>query len=385
MSSDKQGFETRAIHEGQPPDRETGAVVTPLHLSSTFVHDAPGQHRGFEYTRSGNPTRSAFESCLASLEGGVGAFAFTSGMQASNTLMQLLSSGDHVVCCDDMYGGTHRMFEQVYARFGLTFSYLDLTDPEAFEAAVTDATRMVWLESPSNPLMKLVDIQAIAERAHARDILVVVDNTFLSPYFQQPIALGADLVMHSTTKYIGGHSDLVGGAVIAAREDLAERVGYLSNATGGAQSPFDAWLGLRSLKTLSVRMEAHQQNALTVAEYLHSHDRVRRVLYPGLADHPQHALANRQSSGHGGTLSFEIDADLDAVCAILARFRLFTLAESLGGVESLVEHPGLMTHASMAPELRRAVGITDGLVRMSVGLETPSDLIEDLDQALSGV
>ncbi|MDP6376600.1 MAG: PLP-dependent aspartate aminotransferase family protein [Pseudomonadales bacterium] len=378
------GFETCAIHTGQQPERETGAVVTPVHLTSTYVHDAPGAHRGYEYTRSGNPTRTAFEECLASLERGSRGFAFASGTQASATLMQLLKVGDHVVCCDDMYGGTHRMFEQVYTRFGLSFSYADLTDPACFDEFVRDETAMVWLESPSNPLMKLVDITAIAERARARGVLVVVDNTFLSPYFQQPLALGADLVMHSTTKYIGGHSDLVGGAVVAKNEELAERVAFLSNATGGAQSPFDAYLCLRSLKTLAVRMQAHERSATAIARYLCSHPGVKRVYYPGLPEHPQFELAMRQSSGHGGTLSFEMDADLEEICRALSRFELFTLAESLGGVESLVEHPGLMTHASMPAELRESVGIGDGLVRMSVGLETLDDLIADIDQALAG-
>jgi cystathionine gamma-lyase len=381
-SEARDGFETRAIHAGQAPDPVTGALVTPVYLTSTYLHDAPGEHRGYDYTRSGNPTRAAFEACLASLESGTRGFAFASGTQAAATILGLLEAGDHVVCCDDMYGGTYRMFERVYRRFGLDFSYVDLTDPARLEAALTPATRLVWLESPSNPLMKLVDIAAVAAIARRSGALVAVDNTFLSPCFQRPLELGADLVMHSTTKYIGGHSDLVGGAVVVADDELGERLAFLSNATGGIQSTFDAWLCLRSLKTLAVRMRAHEHSATAIAGHLASHARVKRVLYPGLADFPQHALACRQTGGHGGTLSFELDADLAAVRRVLGRFRLFALAESLGGVESLIEHPALMTHASLPATQRATLGIGDGLVRMSVGLETLEDLLADIDHAL---
>lgn len=376
------GFETRAIHAGQAPDPVTGAVITPLYLTSTYVHDSPGEHRGYEYTRSHNPTRHAYERCVADLEGARFGFAFASGCVGAATVTHLLSQGDHVVCCDDMYGGTVRLFEQVFRRQGLDFSYVDLSDPEALSAALRPQTRMVWIESPTNPLMKLVDIAAVARRAHAHGALLMVDNTFLSPYFQRPIALGADLVLHSTTKYVNGHSDLVGGLVVTDDEALAERLAFLSNTIGGIQSTFDAYLCLRSLKTLALRMEAHQRNALAVAEWLEAHSAVSWVAYPGLPSHPQHELACRQASGHGGMLSFRVGGGLAQARRLLESVRLFTLAESLGGVESLIEHPALMTHASMPPEKRAALGIDDTLIRLSVGIETEADLIADLAQAL---
>ncbi|MCZ6656058.1 MAG: PLP-dependent aspartate aminotransferase family protein [Gammaproteobacteria bacterium] len=377
------GFETRAIHAGQQPDPVTGAVVTPIYLTSTYAHSSPGEHKGYEYTRSHNPTRRAYENCVANLEGGRFGFAFASGSIATATVVQMLSSGDHVVCCDDLYGGTYRQFEQVFTRFGLQFTYADLSEPASLETALRPNTKMIWLESPSNPMMKLVDIAALAEIARSSDAFVVVDNTFLSPYFQRPIELGADVVVHSTTKYINGHSDLIGGLVVTDDAALAERIGFLSNSMGGVQATFDAYLCLRSVKTLAVRMQAHERNAFAVAEFLSSHPRVERVLYPGLPDFPQHELACRQTSGHGGTLSFTIDADLPEVKRILASVEIFTLAESLGGVESLIEHPAIMTHASVPTEVREALGISDQLVRASVGIESAEDLIRDLDQALA--
>lgn len=379
------GFETRAIHAGQQPDPVTGAVVTPIYLTSTYAHSSPGEHKGYEYTRSHNPTRRAYENCVANLEGGRFGFAFASGSIATATVVQMLSSGDHVVCCDDLYGGTYRQFEQVFTRFGLQFTYADLSEPASLVAALRPNTKMIWLESPSNPMMKLVDIAALAEIARSSDAFVVVDNTFLSPYFQRPIELGADVVVHSTTKYINGHSDLIGGLVVTDDAALAERIGFLSNSMGGVQATFDAYLCLRSVKTLAVRMQAHERNAFAVAEFLSSHPRVERVLYPGLPDFPQHELACRQTSGHGGTLSFTIDADLPEVKRILASVEIFTLAESLGGVESLIEHPAIMTHASVPLAVREALGITDGLVRVSVGIESSEDLLRDLDQALGVV
>ncbi len=379
------GFETRAIHVAQAPDPVTGAVVPPLYLTSTYAHSSPGEHRGYEYSRSANPTRRAYETCVANLEGARFGFAFASGCIGAATVVHLLSQGDHVVCCDDMYGGTYRLFEQVFRRQGLDFSYVDMSEPGALTDAMRPETRMVWIESPTNPLMKLVDIAAVADRAHAGGALLMVDNTFLSPYFQRPLELGADLVLHSSTKYINGHSDLVGGLVITDDQALAERLGFLSNALGGIQSAFDAWLCLRSVKTLAVRMQAHERNALAVARFLEAHDAVAQVAYPGLESHPQHELAKRQTSGHGGTLSFRVRGGLPAARRLLERVRLFTLAESLGGVESLIEHPALMTHASVPEEKRAALGIDGGLIRLSVGIETADDLVADLVEALSFV
>jgi cystathionine gamma-lyase len=386
MSTDRNsptlGFETRAIHAGQAPDPTTGAVVTPVYLTSTYVHSSPGQHQGYEYSRSHNPTRHAYESCVANLEGGRFGFAFASGCIGAATVVHLLSQGDHVVCCDDMYGGTYRMFEQGFRRQGLDFSYVDLTDPQALKGAMRRDTRMVWIESPTNPLMKLVDIAAVAEITHAGGAVLMVDNTFLSPYFQRPLALGADLVLHSTTKYINGHSDLVGGVVVTDDAALAERLAFLSNTLGGIQSTFDAYLCLRSLKTLAVRMQAHERNALAVARFLEGHEAVSWIAYPGLPSHPQHTLAVSQASGHGGMLSFRVHGGLPAARRVLERVQLFSLAESLGGVESLIEHPALMTHASMPADKRGALGIDDALIRLSVGIETVDDLVADLEQAL---
>lgn len=379
------GFETRAIHAGQSPDPVTGAVVTPMYLTSTFAQSSPGVHQGYEYSRSHNPTRAAYEQCVANLEGGRHGFAFASGCVGATTVMHLLSQGDHVVCCDDMYGGTLRLFEKVFRKQGIDFDYLDLSNPEALAGVLRPSTRMLWLESPTNPLMKLVDIRALAAIAHRQDVLVMVDNTFMSPYFQRPLELGADLVLHSTTKYINGHSDLIGGVVITDDDKLGGELKFMANAVGGVQATFDSWLCLRSLKTLAVRMQAHASNAMAVARYLEVHQRVKRVMYPGLPSHPQHELAGRQMSGFGGMLAMELDTDLAGVKRFLEAVRIFTLAESLGGVESLIEHPAIMTHASVPSAVREKLGIGDGLIRVSVGIETEADLIGDLEQALTAI
>ncbi len=346
------GFETRAIHAVQVPDPSTGAVVTPLFLTSTFAQSAPGVHQGYEYSRSHNPTRGAYETCVANLEGARFGFAFASGCVGATTVMHLLSSGDHVVCCDDMYGGTLRLFERIFRKLGISFDYLDLSEPEALKGAIRPNTKLLWLESPTNPLMKLVDIRALSEIAHASGMKVMVDNIFMSPYFQRPLELGADMVLHSSTKYINGHSDLIGGVVITYDVELANDLRFTANAIGGVQATLDAWLCLRSLKTLAVRMQAHERNAAAVASYLESHPRVKRVMYPGLPSHPQHALARRQMTGFGGMLAMELDGDLEGAKRFLSATCIFTLAESLGGVESLIEHPAIMTHASVPKAVR---------------------------------
>jgi len=384
-SDDEFGFETRAIHAGQAPDPVTGAIITPLYLTSTYAHSAPGEHQGYDYSRSGNPTRRAFEDCVANLEGARFGFAMASGSAGTATIVHLLSAGDHVVACDDMYGGTYRQFERVFKQQGIEFSYVDMTDTGNIARAMRKNTRIVWLETPSNPLMKVIDIAKAAEIAHAGGALVAVDNTFMSPYFQRPIALGADIVMHSTTKYINGHSDLVGGVVITDDEELAQRLKFLSNAIGGIQSTFDAFMCLRSLKTLAVRMKAHESNAFAVARFLEAHPKIASVSYTGLASHPQHDLANRQMSGHGGMLVCNVAGDLAATRRFLQSVRIFALAESLGGVESLIEHPAIMTHASLPQAVRDSLGIGDNLVRLSVGIESEADLLRDLDRALAAV
>ena len=377
------GFETRAIHAGQPPDEATGAVNVPLYLSSTYAQSSPGVFKGYDYSRTANPTRGAYEQCLADLEGGKFGFAFASGCAATATVMHLVKAGEHVVACDDLYGGSFRLFENVLGEHGLAFSYVDLSAPARLSAALRPETRLVWIETPTNPLLKLIDIAAVARLAHAHGALLAVDNTFMSPYFQRPLELGADLVVHSTTKYVNGHSDLVGGVAATANPEVAERLAFLSNSVGGVQSTFDAWLCMRSLKTLAVRMQAHERNALAVARWLDAHPKVERTVYPGLPSHPQHELAKRQMSGFGGMVSFNIKGGLAAATTFLERVRLFTLAESLGGVESLVEHPAIMTHASVPPAQRAALGIGDGLIRLSVGIETQADLIADLAAALA--
>ena len=377
------GFETRAIHAGQPPDELTGAINVPVYLSSTYVQSSPGVHKGYDYSRTANPTRSAYETCIADLEGARFGFAFASGCVAATTVMHLVKAGEHVVACDDLYGGSFRLFESVLRDHGLSFSYVDLSDPDVLSHAIEPETRLVWIETPTNPLLKLIDIEALARIAHDNDVLLAVDNTFMSPYFQRPLQLGADLVAHSTTKYINGHSDLVGGAVVTDDAGLAEKLAFLSNSVGGVQSTFDAYLCMRSIKTLAIRMQAHERNAFAVARFLDEQAKVEKVIYPGLPSHPQHALAAKQMSGFGGMVSFYIKGGLEAATKFLEHVEIFSLAESLGGVESLIEHPAIMTHASIPPRTREALGIGDGLIRLSVGIETEADLIMDLEAALS--
>jgi cystathionine gamma-lyase len=381
----KWGFATRAIHAGQEPDPTTGAIMTPVYLTSTYVQESPGVHRGYEYSRTGNPTRKAYERCIAALEGGRHGFAFASGCAATTTILSMLKNGDHVIAADDMYGGTFRLFDKVLRPLGLRFSFVDLTNPENFNAAVLPETKLVWLESPTNPTLKIADIRRITNDARKRQILSVVDNTFMSPYFQQPLKLGADMVMHSATKYIGGHSDMVGGVVITDNDEIADRIAFLSNSMGAIQGPFDSFLALRSLKTLPLRMRAHDINAHAVAEFLESHNKVEKVIYPGLRSHPQHALAKEQMSGMGGMITFYVKGGLPAAKKLLESVRIFGLAESLGGVESLIEHPAIMTHASVPPENRKKLGIDDGLIRLSVGVEDMQDLLEDLKNAFDQV
>jgi len=381
MSED--GFATRAIHVGQDPDPATGAVIVPIYQTSTYAQSEVGVHKGFDYSRTANPTRSALEACLASLDNGRFGLAFASGMAAEDTLLHLFESGDHVIACDDVYGGTFRLFRRVLERAGLRFSFVDATSIDNVETALEERTRLIWIESPTNPLLKLIDIAEIAHLAHARGIRVAVDNTFASPYCQRPLELGADLVHYSTTKYLGGHSDVVGGALVTSDEGLYERLKFLQNAVGSVPGPFDSWLVLRGLKTLAVRMRQHTANALQVACFLEQHRLVKRVYYPGLASHPQHELAGRQMvGGSGGMLSFEVQGGVEAAREVARKTRLFTLAESLGGVESLIELPALMTHASLPAERRAEIGIDDGLIRLSVGIEEPEDLVADLAQAL---
>jgi len=379
------GLGTRAIHAGQAPDPSTGAVMPPIYATSTYAQSSPGVHQGFEYSRTHNPTRFAYERCVAGLEGGNRGFAFASGMAATATLLELLDSGDHVVAMDDLYGGSFRLFERVRRRSaGLDFSFVDMTDPAAFEAALTPKTKLVWIETPTNPLLKIVDIAAIAAIAHRHGALVVVDNTFASPILQRPLEHGADIVMHSATKYLNGHSDMVGGMVVVGdNADLAERIAFLQNSAGAVQGPFDSFLALRGLKTLHLRMRAHCENAQAIAQFLQGHDAVQDVIYPGLPSHPQHDLAKRQMDGFGGMLSFRLRGGFEAAKRFCERTQLFTLAESLGGVESLVNHPAVMTHASVPAETRARLGIGDELVRLSVGVETLDDLRADVDVALS--
>ena len=378
-------FDTRAIHAGQEPDPTTGAIMTPVYLTSTYVQESPGVHKGWEYSRTHNPTRKAYENCLANLESGKYGFAFASGCAATTTVLHMLKQGDHVIAGDDMYGGTFRLFDKVLKHNGLEFSFVDLTKPENFAKAIKPNTKLVWLETPTNPTLKIVDIKAITEVARSKGILSAVDNTFMSPYFQRPLELGADMVVHSATKYIGGHSDVVGGAVLTSREDLAEKLQFLSNSMGGVGSTFDAFLCLRSLKTLPLRMKAHDSNARAVAAFLEKHPLVERVIYPGLASHPQHELAKRQMHGFGGMITFFIKGGLNAARTFLENVSVFALAESLGGVESLIEHPAIMTHASVPPEKRKELGIDDSLIRLSVGVEDIKDLLADLEKAFDSV
>lgn len=377
-------FATRAIHVGQAADPATGATVLPIHLSTTFTQEGIGVHRGYEYQRSGNPTRAALEECLASLEADdARGLCFASGLAATATALSILKPGDHVVSGEDIYGGTYRLFEKVYRPLGITFSYVDGRDPASLKAALTDRTKLVWLETPTNPLLHLSDLAAIAEIVRGTAAILLVDNTFATPWLQKPLSLGAHAVLHSTTKYIGGHSDVVGGALITRESELYEAWKFHQNAAGGVLGPFEAWLTLRGLKTLEVRMERHCRNALHVAEYLQGHPRVRRVIYPGLPSHPQHELAHRQmSSRFGGMVSFEIEGGLAAVNTFVKRLKVFSFAESLGGVESLACYPDTMTHGSIPEAERRRRGITEGLIRLSAGIEHPEDLTADLEQAL---
>ncbi len=378
------GFATDAIHIGQEPDPATGAIIVPIYQTSTFVQQELGKHKGYEYARTANPTRTALERNLAALEAGRFGFAFASGMAAINALLTLLKAGDHIVAGHNLYGGTFRLFERVLRNFGLEFSYANTGRGEEVERAIRPNTRMVFVETPTNPVMEITDIAATARLAHDRKVLLAVDNTFMSPYFQRPLELGADMVVHSTTKYLNGHSDGVGGAVILNDPKLAERLKFLQNAAGAILGPFDSWLVLRGVKTLTVRMQKHNENGLAVARHLANHPKIKRVFYPGLPSHPQYELARKQMTGFGGMLAFETGS-LENAKAVLKSVRLCALAESLGGVETLISHPASMTHASVPPEERQRIGITDGLVRISVGIEDVEDLIVDIDQALAKI
>ncbi len=382
-SRKRAGFATRTIHAGQSPDPSTGAVMPPIYATSTYAQESPGVHQGYEYSRSQNPTRMAYERCIADLESGVRGFAFASGMAATGTVLELLDSGDHVVASDDLYGGTFRLFDKVRMRSaGLRFTFVDMTDPAAVANAIENRTRMIWLETPTNPMMKLIDLEAIANIANEHKLLAVADNTFATPVLQRPLELGYDLVVHSATKYLNGHSDMVGGVVVVRDEALGEKLWFLQNSVGAVQGPFDSFLALRGLKTLAVRMQRHCENAARIAQWLESHSQVTKVIYPGLKSHPQHALAERQMSAAGGMISLVVKGGLDGARRMLERCELFTLAESLGGVESLVNHPAIMTHASVPEGIRARLGMGDDLIRLSVGIEDVDDLIADLDQAL---
>jgi len=383
MSDKTPRFETLAIHAGQRPDPVTGAVMTPVYLTSTYVQSAPGEHKGYEYSRTHNLTRHALQDCLAALEGAKHGLAFASGLAATDALLHLLDAGDHVVYSDDVYGGTFRLFDKVFRRHGLSFAPVDACDPENVRRAMTPRTRMVWLESPTNPMLKIADLAAIAAIARAGGATSVVDNTFATPFFQRPLALGIDVVCHSTTKYLNGHSDVVGGAVLTSDAALHQKIQFLQNAVGGVPSPMDSFLVMRGLKTLHVRMERHQENAFRLVRFLEGHPQVEKVTYPGLPSHPQHDLARRQMSGFGGMLTFVIRGGLPAARAFLSSLHVFALAESLGGVESLIEHPAIMTHASVPPETRAALGIADGFIRVSVGIENADDLLEDLERGFA--
>ncbi|MGI8589026.1 MAG: cystathionine gamma-synthase [Chloroflexia bacterium] len=373
-------FETLAIHAGQEPDPVSGAVTVPIYQTSTYVQDALGQHKGYEYGRTGNPTRAALENCLAALEGATHGLAFSTGMGAESTLMCTFKPGDHLLVANDVYGGTYRIFERVFRDYGLDFTYLDMTDPAAIDAGWKPSTRAAWLETPSNPLLKLIDIAAVSERVHAHGGRVIADNTFASPFGQQPLALGVDLVVHSTTKYLGGHSDVVGGAILTSDDAWYEQLKYLQNAVGATPGPFDCWLVLRGIKTLAIRMRAHEANALRIADFLSSHPRVEWVRYPGLDTDPQHALARRQMRCFGGMVSFGVRGGLAAAEEVVGKTHIFALAESLGGVESLIEHPATMTHASVSDS---PLAVPDNLIRLSVGIENGDDLLADLAQALT--
>jgi len=377
-------FATKAIHVGQEADPATGATIVPIYQTSTYTQEAPGVHKGYEYSRSGNPTRAALEECVASLEGARYGLAFASGLAATTAVMSLLSPGDHVVAGDDLYGGSYRLFDKVLKRGNkLDFDFVDTTDPASVEQALRPETKMLWIETPTNPMLTLSDIALLSEMAHERGAVVAVDNTFASPYFQQPLALGADIVVHSTTKYMGGHSDVVGGAVMTSDEEAYESIKFYQNAAGAVPGAFDSWIVLRGLKTLAVRMRQHEENALAVARFLEGHPEVETVNYPGLPSHPQHELAKRQMSGFSGMVSFTLRGGTEAAYAAVQKTEVFHFAESLGGVESLITHPATMTHAAIPREQREARGVTEGLLRLSVGIEDKEDLIVDLDRAIS--
>ncbi len=379
------GFATRAIHAGQRPDTATGAIVTPIYATSTYVQTSPGEHKGFEYSRSQNPTRFAYEDCVANLESGHAGFAFASGLAASATVLELLDAHSHIIALDDLYGGSRRLFEQVRARSaGLAVSYADMQSAESIESLIRDNTKMIWLETPSNPLLNLVDLEMVADIAHEHRLLTVADNTFATPWAQRPIEYGFDLVLHSATKYLNGHSDIIGGIVVTGNEELTERLRFLQNAVGAIASPFDSFLALRGLKTLGIRMERHSGNATAIAHWLDRHPKIERVIYPGLPSHPRHDLARRQMGGFGGMVAAVLKGGEEESRRFLQRCELFALAESLGGVESLIEHPAIMTHASVPEEVRLSLGIGDGLIRLSVGIEEVDDLIGDLESALGG-
>ena len=381
----KQGFDTRAIHAGQEPDPTTGAIMTPIYTSSTYVQESPGVHKGYDYSRSINPTRKALEACIADLEGSSFGYAFSSGMAACSTVLEVLNSGDHILAMDDLYGGTYRLFEDVRKRSaGLEFTFSDLSDLSNLKSSIQSNTKMIWVETPTNPLLKIVDLVEIAKFAKENNLISVCDNTFCSPYLQNPLELGFDMVVHSATKYLNGHSDLIGGVVICSgqKPELVDQILYLQNAVGSIMSPFDSFLLLRSLKTLAVRMERHCDNAMKIASFLDTHEAIEKVIYPGLKSHPHHGIANKQMRGYGGMITLVLKGGLESAKSFLERTEIFSLAESLGGVESLIEHPAIMTHASIPPEVREEIGISDGLVRLSVGIESLDDLIQDLEVAL---
>lgn len=383
QSQSKLGFGTLAIHAGQSPDPSTGAIMTPIFQTSTYVQESPGTHKGYEYSRTDNPTRTAYQSCIAALEGAKHALAFSSGLATTSTILQRLKPGDHVVSCDDVYGGTFRIFDKVFKPMGIEFTFVDLADLKKAESAFRPNTKLLWMETPTNPMLKILDISKLTDLARKRNVISVVDNTFVSSYFQKPILLGADIVMHSVTKYMNGHSDVVGGVLATQSTQLYTELKFLQNAVGAVPGPMDCFLVMRGLKTLHVRMERHAKNAMEIARFLEKHPKVERVIYPGLESHPQHQLARQQMSGFGGMITFFIRGGLGHAKSFLEKVKIFALAESLGGVESLIEHPAIMTHASIPVETRESLGIKDNLVRVSVGIEDIEDLKADLDQALS--
>ena len=379
----KHKFETRAIHTGCEPEPVTGAVMTPIFQTSTFVQESPGKKKkGYAYARTHNPTRTALETNIASLEEGDYGLAFPSGMSAISTVIQMLDAGDHVISCDDVYSGTFRVFEKVLTRQNLEFDFIDLSKPESLQKHIKDNTKIIWIETPSNPLLKITDIKAIANIAKSNNIVTVSDNTFSTPFFQNPLNLGVDIVVHSTTKYLNGHSDIIGGAIVTKDKELYDKIQFIQNAAGAVPGPFDCFLVLRGIKTLAVRMESHAENAMKIAQFLENHSKVSNVIYPGLESHPQHELAKKQMSGFGGMITFFIKGGLASARSFLERVEIFALAESLGGVESLIEHPAIMTHASLPEKVKEELGISDELIRISVGIENVDDLIDDLDKAL---